>query len=147
MLYCCSNRRNSYKQDEEIEMPNSVATSDTETTMSTDTSANATPLGSSTPMGTVVVPGQERSGTVLRRTQWDSETRTNQQPQRRTQTQQAQPRTTSVVSWHLTQSNDLRRAGQAINALDVNLATRNGDGGRWRTRDGRRRGDESGWGD
>ena len=68
-------------------MSNSVATSGAVTTMSTDTSANATPFGSNTPTGTVVVPGREHSGTELGRTQWDSETRTNQRPQPQTQTQ------------------------------------------------------------
>ena len=79
-------------------MPNSVATSDAESSMSTDTSANATLLGSSTPTGTVIDPGQERSGTVLGRTQWDSETQMNQQPQPWTQMQQAQPWTTPMQS-------------------------------------------------
>lgn len=56
----------------------SVATSDAETTVSTDTSANATPIGSSTPTGTVIVPGRERSGTVLGRPQWDRDSRQEQ---------------------------------------------------------------------
>ena len=40
--------------------------------MSTDTSANATPSGSGTPTSTVVVPGRERSGTVVARRIWDN---------------------------------------------------------------------------
>ncbi|EJD06317.1 uncharacterized protein FOMMEDRAFT_138352 [Fomitiporia mediterranea MF3/22] len=49
-----------------------VATSDAETSVSTDTSANATPSGSGTPTSTVIVPGRDRSGTVVARRVWDT---------------------------------------------------------------------------
>ncbi|KAF8596817.1 hypothetical protein BDV93DRAFT_479918 [Ceratobasidium sp. AG-I] len=41
------------------------------TAQSSDASANATPVGSGTPTGSVVVPGRERSGTVVGRPVWD----------------------------------------------------------------------------
>ncbi|KAF7424926.1 hypothetical protein PC9H_010237 [Pleurotus ostreatus] len=47
----------------------SQSNSDTDT--STDTSANTTPIGSTTPTTTVLVPGRERSGTVIGRRVWD----------------------------------------------------------------------------
>lgn len=50
-----------------------VSNSDAETSVSTDTSANATPSGSGTPTSTVMVPGRERSGTVVARRVWDNE--------------------------------------------------------------------------
>ncbi|KAF8751901.1 MYND finger [Rhizoctonia solani] len=43
------------------------------TAQSSDASANATPLGSGTPTGSVVVPGRDRSGTVVGRPIWDNE--------------------------------------------------------------------------
>ncbi|OBZ72719.1 hypothetical protein A0H81_07350 [Grifola frondosa] len=43
---------------------------------SAETSSNATPIGSNTPTGSVVVPGRDRSGTIIARPIWD-------QPQRR----------------------------------------------------------------
>lgn len=36
-----------------------------------DSSSNSTPGGTDTPTGTVIVPGRERSGTVIARPQWD----------------------------------------------------------------------------
>lgn len=39
-----------------------------------DSSSNTTPGGTNTPTGTVVVPGRERSGTVIARPQWDLQT-------------------------------------------------------------------------
>lgn len=36
-----------------------------------DSSSNPTPGGTNTPTGTVIVPGRERSGTVIARPQWD----------------------------------------------------------------------------
>ncbi|KDQ58833.1 hypothetical protein JAAARDRAFT_154035 [Jaapia argillacea MUCL 33604] len=48
--------------------PPSSTASDT----STDTSTNSTPAGSGTPTGTVVVPGRERSGTIIARPVWDA---------------------------------------------------------------------------
>ena len=128
-------------------MPNSVATSDAESTMSTDTSANATLLGSSTPTGTVIDPGQERSGTVLGQTQWDSETQTNQQTQLRTQTQQAQLRTTPVQSRGITRNREICVGRAEASTPSTSTSRPETETGRWRTRDGRRRGDESGWGD
>lgn len=44
---------------------------DTDADTSTDTSTNATPVRSGTPTGTVLVPGRERSGTVVARPVWD----------------------------------------------------------------------------
>ncbi|KAG8725170.1 hypothetical protein FRC09_006793 [Ceratobasidium sp. 395] len=41
------------------------------TAQSSDASANATPVGSGTPTGSVVVPGRDRSGTVVGRPVWD----------------------------------------------------------------------------
>ncbi|KAB5589716.1 MYND finger protein [Ceratobasidium theobromae] len=41
------------------------------TTQSSDASASATPIGSGTPTGSVVVPGRDRSGTVVGRPVWD----------------------------------------------------------------------------
>jgi hypothetical protein len=41
------------------------------TAQSSDASANATPIGSGTPTGSVIVPGRERSGTVVGRPVWD----------------------------------------------------------------------------
>ena len=38
---------------------------------STETSSNATPAGSNTPTGTVMVPGRDRSGTIIARPVWD----------------------------------------------------------------------------
>ncbi|KAF8749377.1 MYND finger [Rhizoctonia solani] len=43
------------------------------TAQSSDASANATPVGSGTPTGSVVVPGRDRSGTVVGRPIWDNE--------------------------------------------------------------------------
>ncbi|CCO36505.1 MYND-type zinc finger protein samB AltName: Full=Suppressor of anucleate metulae protein B [Rhizoctonia solani AG-1 IB] len=43
------------------------------TAQSSDASANATPVGSGTPTGSVVVPGRDRSGTVVGRPIWDTE--------------------------------------------------------------------------
>ncbi|KAH7325409.1 hypothetical protein B0J17DRAFT_232845 [Rhizoctonia solani] len=43
------------------------------TTQSSDASANATPVGSGTPTASVVVPGRDRSGTVVGRPIWDNE--------------------------------------------------------------------------
>ncbi|TDL16402.1 hypothetical protein BD410DRAFT_844448 [Rickenella mellea] len=65
-----------YGDDEdmsELGQDNNHATSDAETSVSTDTSANATPLGSGTPTGSVVVPGRDRSGTVVARPIWDTQ--------------------------------------------------------------------------
>ncbi|KAF7976784.1 hypothetical protein HWV62_5624 [Athelia sp. TMB] len=47
----------------------SAGASDADT--STDTSTNATPVRSGTPTGTVLVPGRERSGTVVAQPVWD----------------------------------------------------------------------------
>lgn len=41
--------------------------------VSTDTSANATPSGSGTPTSTVIVPGRDRSGTVVARQVCDNQ--------------------------------------------------------------------------
>ncbi|QRV75660.1 MYND Zn-finger protein [Ceratobasidium sp. AG-Ba] len=41
------------------------------TAQSSDASANGTPVGSGTPTGSVVVPGRDRSGTVVGRPVWD----------------------------------------------------------------------------
>ncbi|KAL4243592.1 MYND-type zinc finger protein samB [Abortiporus biennis] len=38
---------------------------------SNETSTNVTPLGTSTPTGTVVIPGRDRSGTIIARPVWD----------------------------------------------------------------------------
>ncbi|KAF8697662.1 MYND finger, partial [Rhizoctonia solani] len=43
------------------------------TAQSSDASANATPVGLGTPTGSVVVPGRDRSGTVVGRPIWDNE--------------------------------------------------------------------------
>ncbi|QRW24350.1 MYND Zn-finger protein [Rhizoctonia solani] len=43
------------------------------TAQSSDASANVTPVGSGTPTGSVVVPGRDRSGTVVGRPIWDNE--------------------------------------------------------------------------
>ncbi|KAF8693847.1 MYND finger, partial [Rhizoctonia solani] len=43
------------------------------TAQSSDALANATPVGSGTPTGSVVVPGRDRSGTVVGRPIWDNE--------------------------------------------------------------------------
>ncbi|CAE6474009.1 unnamed protein product [Rhizoctonia solani] len=43
------------------------------TTQSSDASANATPVGSGTPTASVIVPGRDRSGTVVGRPVWDTE--------------------------------------------------------------------------
>ena len=52
--------------------PNSATSAnDTDTDTSTDTSTNATPVRSGTPTGTVLVPGCERSGTIVARLIWD----------------------------------------------------------------------------
>ena len=44
---------------------------DTDLPTSADTSTAATPVGSSTPTGAVLVPGRDRSGTVIGRRVWD----------------------------------------------------------------------------
>lgn len=44
---------------------------DTDPDTSTDTSTTATPIGSNTPTGAVLVPGRDRSGTVIGRPIWD----------------------------------------------------------------------------
>ncbi|KAF4596922.1 hypothetical protein EYR38_008313 [Pleurotus pulmonarius] len=49
----------------------STSQSNSDTDTSTDTSANTTPIGSTTPTTTVLVPGRERSGTVIGRRVWD----------------------------------------------------------------------------
>ena len=49
----------------------STANSDTEVDTSTDASATGTPIQSSTPTGSVIVPGRERSGTIIARPVWD----------------------------------------------------------------------------
>ncbi|KZP15046.1 hypothetical protein FIBSPDRAFT_959179 [Athelia psychrophila] len=70
------------EQDGQIERsmdtPSSTTTSfpansnpDSDADTSTDTSTNATPVRSSTPTGTVLVPGRERSGTVVAAAVWD----------------------------------------------------------------------------
>lgn len=41
------------------------------TDTSTEPSSNSTPLGTNTPTGTVMVPGRDRSGTVIARPVWD----------------------------------------------------------------------------
>ncbi|PCH42702.1 hypothetical protein WOLCODRAFT_132497 [Wolfiporia cocos MD-104 SS10] len=43
----------------------------------TDTSSNETPGGTNTPQGTVVVPGRDRSGTIIARPAWDPVTAAN----------------------------------------------------------------------
>ena len=48
-----------------------TSANDTDADTSTDTSTNATPVQSGTPTGTVLVPGRERSGTVVARPVWD----------------------------------------------------------------------------
>lgn len=48
-----------------------TSANDTDADTSTDTSTNATPVRSGTPTGTVLVPGRERSGTVVARPVWD----------------------------------------------------------------------------
>jgi hypothetical protein len=42
-----------------------------DTSTSAETSSAATPVGSNTPTGSVIVPGRERSGTVIARPVWD----------------------------------------------------------------------------
>ena len=49
----------------------STINNDTDADTSTDTSTNATPVRSGTPTGTVLVPGRDRSGTVVARPIWD----------------------------------------------------------------------------
>ena len=49
--------------------PSASRAQDTDT--SAETSTNATPNGSNTPTGSVVVPGRDRSGTILARPVWD----------------------------------------------------------------------------
>ena len=49
--------------------PGGSRAQDTDT--SADTSTNATPNGSNTPTGSVVVPGRDRSGTIIARPVWD----------------------------------------------------------------------------
>ncbi|KAF8885468.1 hypothetical protein BD779DRAFT_1471594 [Infundibulicybe gibba] len=46
--------------------------SDTDVDTSTENSATVTPLGSSTPTGSVIVPGRDRSGTIIARPVWDA---------------------------------------------------------------------------
>lgn len=58
--------------------------SDSETAASTDTSTNATPIGTSTPAGTVVVPGRDRSGTIVARRTWDRDREREQHAQQQT---------------------------------------------------------------
>lgn len=48
-----------------------TSANDTDADTSTDTSTNDTPVRSGTPTGTVLVPGRERSGTVVARPVWD----------------------------------------------------------------------------
>lgn len=54
--------------------PSSATSNDTDADTSTDTSTNATPIRSGTPTGAVLVPGRERSGTVVGRPIWDQPT-------------------------------------------------------------------------
>ena len=49
--------------------PSASRAQDTDT--SAETSTNATPNGSNTPTGSVVVPGRDRSGTIIARPVWD----------------------------------------------------------------------------
>lgn len=49
----------------------STTSNDTDADTSTDTSTNATPVRSGTPTGAVLVPGRDRSGTVVARPIWD----------------------------------------------------------------------------
>lgn len=51
--------------------PSSTTSNDTDADTSTDTSTNATPIRSGTPTGAVLIPGRERSGTVVARPIWD----------------------------------------------------------------------------
>ncbi|EJF55994.1 hypothetical protein BD309DRAFT_973691 [Dichomitus squalens] len=54
--------------------PSASRAQDTDT--SAETSTNATPNGSNTPTGSVVVPGRDRSGTIIARPVWDQPTNT-----------------------------------------------------------------------
>ena len=49
--------------------PSASRAQDTDT--SAETSTNVTPNGSNTPTGSVVVPGRDRSGTIIARPVWD----------------------------------------------------------------------------
>ncbi|KAI0691831.1 hypothetical protein C8T65DRAFT_587083 [Cerioporus squamosus] len=60
--------------------PSASRAQDTDT--SADTSTNATPNGSNTPTGTVVVPGRDRSGTIIARPVWDQPTTAARRPHR-----------------------------------------------------------------
>ncbi|TFK84270.1 hypothetical protein K466DRAFT_527585 [Polyporus arcularius HHB13444] len=60
--------------------PSASRAQDTDT--SADTSTNATPNGSNTPTGAVVVPGRDRSGTIIARPVWDQPTATIRRPHR-----------------------------------------------------------------
>src|ERR1700683_672499 len=63
------------------------ASNDTDADTSTDTSTNATPVRSGTPTGAVLVPGRERSGTVVARPIWDQPTPATRHRQHRTRQQ------------------------------------------------------------
>ncbi|KAI0737115.1 hypothetical protein C8Q80DRAFT_1214800 [Daedaleopsis nitida] len=60
--------------------PSASRAQDTDT--SADTSTNATPNRSNTPTGTVVVPGRDRSGTIIARPVWDQPANTTRRPHR-----------------------------------------------------------------
>ncbi|KAI0710354.1 hypothetical protein C8T65DRAFT_777917 [Cerioporus squamosus] len=60
--------------------PSASRAQDTDT--SADTSTNATPNGSNTPTGAVVVPGRDRSGTIIARPVWDQPTTAARRPHR-----------------------------------------------------------------
>ncbi|KII84339.1 hypothetical protein PLICRDRAFT_57745 [Plicaturopsis crispa FD-325 SS-3] len=53
------------------EPPSSATSIDTDPDTSTDTSSNTTPAGSNTPTGSVLVPGRDRSGTIIGVPIWD----------------------------------------------------------------------------
>ncbi|KAK0493081.1 hypothetical protein EDD18DRAFT_1180616 [Armillaria luteobubalina] len=55
----------------ETSQSNTPVTSDTDADTSTEVSTTVTPLGSNTPTGSVVVPGRDRSGTIIARPVWD----------------------------------------------------------------------------
>jgi hypothetical protein len=74
------------------DLPSSATANDTDADTSTDTSTTATPIRSNTPTGTVLVPGRDRSGTVLGRTVWDQPPPL---PRNRVQRRQITPEDTS----------------------------------------------------
>lgn len=74
------------------DLPSSATSNDTDADTSTDTSTTATPIRSNTPTGAVLVPGRDRSGTVLGRAVWDQPLPV---PRNRTQRRQITPEDTS----------------------------------------------------